>query len=188
MFDAGKVRNDFPILNRKVNGNPLVYLDNAAMTQKPRQVIKAVSRFYEEHCSNVGRSVHTLAEEATTSYEHARETVARFINAKPEEIVFTRNTTESINLVAYSLASTIKPGDGVISSVMEHHSNIVPWQSLWQERGAKLDFAGINNDGTLRTGDYDRFLSKRTKLVALTQVSNIVGTINDVREVARMAH
>ncbi|MBI4214935.1 cysteine desulfurase [archaeon] len=188
MFSAEKIRGDFPILKKKVHGHPLVYLDNAAMTQKPRQVIEALVAFYENYCSNVGRSVHSLAEEATNAYEGARETIARFINSDPREVVFTRNTTESINLIAYSLSQDWKKGDGVVSSVLEHHSNIVPWQLLRDRAGIRLDFAGINDDATLRTGEYDKLLSKNTKLVTLTHVSNVTGTINDVQAVGKLAH
>jgi len=184
------LRKDFPILNRRVRGRPLVYLDNAATSQKPRAVIEALSRYYEQSNANVHRGVHTLGEEATQAYEAARDKVRRFLNAESREsIIFTRGTTESINLVANSYARHfLKPGDEIVLTEMEHHSNLVPWQLVAQERGARLRFVGLNDDGTLRLEDYQRLLGERTRLVAVTHVSNVVGTINPVSQIARWAH
>ncbi len=175
-------------MQRKVNGHKIVYLDNAATSQKPIQVIEAISHFYKTYNANVGRSIHTLAEEATEKYESARETVARFIGAgSSKEIIFTRNATEAINLVAYSLGQTFRPGDEIISTVMEHHSNIVPWQFL-RARGVVLKFADIDKNGNLNLQQFKKLLSKKTKLVCLTHVSNVLGTINNVSEIAKLAH
>ncbi len=185
MLDARKIRRDFPILKRKINGKNLVYLDSAATSQKPVQVLGAIRSFYENHNANVHRGVHTLSQEATQLYDGAREKAARFINAKSDEIIFTRNATESINLVLHSWACRLKRGDKVVSTVMEHHSNIVPWQSL-QKRGIKLRFADIDSEGKLK--DIPELITKKTKLVAVTHASNVLGTINPIREITRIAH
>lgn len=183
-----KIKNDFPVLKRKVNGKKIVYLDSAATSQKPMAVINAISNFYKTCNANVGRSIHTLAEEATEKYEGAREKVARFIGAPfSKEIIFTRNATEAINLVAYSFGQSLRKGDEIISTMMEHHSNIVPWQFL-KSRGVKLKFVDVSNDGTLNISQFKKLLSKKTKLVCLTHVSNVLGTINPVVEVCRLAH
>ncbi len=187
-MNVKKIRKDFPILRRKINGKPLVYLDNAATTQKPLQVIAKLTEFYSLHNANVHRAVHTLSQEATELYDGARQKVAGFINAKFDDIVFTKNATEAINLVLYSWAmKNLRKGDEIVSSVMEHHSNIVPWQVL-QKRGVKLKFAGINDDGTLKAGQYKGLITKKTKLVALSHVSNVLGTINPVKDIAKLAH
>lgn len=187
-LDIHKIRNDFPILSRKVNGKPLVYFDNAATSQRPVQVIEAVEKFYRETNSNVHRGVHELSEEATEQFESAREKVARFINAKsPNEIIFVRGTTEAINLVAYSYGKKLARGDRVVLSLMEHHSNIVPWQFL-REKGVELDYVGINDDGTLKLEDYYKLVNEQTKIVSVTHVSNVLGTINPVQEIAKIAH
>ncbi|MCS6816933.1 MAG: cysteine desulfurase [Blastocatellia bacterium] len=189
-FDVRHVREDFPALWQQVNGKPLVYLDNAATTQKPRQVLEAVRRFYEEDCSNVHRGVHTLSQRATEAYERARESVRRFLNARSEqEIVFVRGTTEAINLVAHSFGRRyVRAGDEILISAMEHHSNIVPWQILCEETGARLRVAPINDAGELLLEEFERLLNPRTRLVAITHLSNALGTIVPVREIIRLAH
>ncbi len=190
MFDVEAIRKDFPILERTVHGKPLVYLDNAATTQKPHAVIDALVEYYEHYNSNIHRGLHTLAEESTARYEEARQKVARFINAPgPESIIFTRNATESINLVAQGWGRThIRAGDEIVLTVMEHHSNLVPWQMLAKETGAVLRFVDIDDEGRLRPEDWPRLVGERTKLVTLTQMSNVLGTINPVREIAALAH
>ena len=188
VFDIEKIRNDFPILNRVVNGKPLVYLDSAATSQKPAAVISALSNFYEQHNSNVHRAVHTLSQEATDLYDGSREKIAKFINADFEEIVFVKNATEAVNVVLYGWAiKNLKAGDEIISTVMEHHSNIVPWQSL-QSRGVKLKFVDIDENGNLDIEQFGKLLSNKTKLVTFTHVSNVLGTINPVKQMVRMAH
>jgi cysteine desulfurase/selenocysteine lyase len=184
------LRDDFPILSRQVHGKPLVYLDNAATSQKPRQVIQALVDYYEGYNANIHRGVHALAEQATEAYERARGKVARFIGADgPDTILLTRNTTEAINLVAYTWArQQIGPGDEIIITELEHHSNIVPWQILAQEKGACLRYITIRPDGTLDLEQYAGLLGPRTRLVAVSHVSNVLGTINPVAEMARLAH
>src|SRR3990172_2009819 len=176
-----KIRKDFPILSRKIYGHDLVYFDNAATSQKPTQVIEAISDYYKNHNANVHRGVHKLSEEATEMYEGARKKVADFINGGDKrQIIFTRNATESINLVAYSWGrANIKSGDEILLTEMEHHSNLVPWQILANEVGAKLRFIKIDEKGELRwRGEIEKLVNKKTKLVALTHVSNVLGTIN----------
>ncbi len=190
-FDIEKVREDFPILKRKINGKPIVYLDNAATSQKPRQVIETIEHYYEEYNANIHRGIYSISEEATAAHENARAKVARFINAQsPDEIVFVRGTTEAINLVANSWGRTnIGPGDGIMLTEMEHHSNIVPWQLLAKEKAAHLKYIGVTSDGLLNQEDFHRHLEGGgIKLLALTQSSNVVGTINPVREMVREAH
>ena len=189
-IDIQRIRADFPILSREVNGRPLVYFDNASTTQKPRAVIDALTYYYEHYNANIHRGIHTLAEEATARYEETRQKVADFIGAPgPETIVFTRNTTESINLVAHAWGrKNLKPGDEIVFSVMEHHSNIVPWQLLAQATGAKLRHIDIDEEGRLVWEDVERLIGERTKLVALPQMSNVLGTINPVRRIAELAH
>jgi cysteine desulfurase/selenocysteine lyase len=189
-FDIEAVRREFPILGCTVNDRPLVYLDNGATSQKPRAVIDAIRRYYEEENSNIHRGVHFLSERATEAYEQARTKVQRFINApQREEIVFVRGTTEAINLVAQSYGrSELKEGDEVIISAMEHHSNIVPWQMLREQTGARLKVAPINHDGELVLDEYRRLITEKTKLVALTHVSNALGTIVPVKEAVAAAH
>jgi len=190
MPDPSPYRGDFPILARRIQGYPLAYLDNAATTQKPRAVIDALTNFYERHNANVHRGVHTLAEEASALYEQARVTMARFLGAdSPRQIVFTRGTTDAINLVAAGwLRPRLQPGDEIVVTRMEHHSNIVPWQLVARERGALLRYAGIAADGTLDLEDFASHLSRRTRIVALSHVSNVLGTINPAREMADLAH
>lgn len=187
---VARVREDFPILHQEVNGRPLVYLDNAATTQKPARVIDALRLYYEQDNANIHRGIHTLAERATIAYETTRQSAQRFINAaEPEEVIFTRGTTEGINLIAASYGRTfIKEGDEIIISTLEHHSNIVPWQMLCEERGAILKVIPINDQGELLLDAYKALLSPRTKLVSLVHVSNALGTINPVKEVIDLAH
>jgi cysteine desulfurase/selenocysteine lyase len=188
-LDVQKVRRDFPILERRVYGKPLVYLDNAATSQKPRQVIEALVRYYEEYNANIHRAVHCLGEEATTAYEQAREKVARFINApSPECIIFTRNTTEAINLVSYTWGrANIGEGDEILLTHMEHHSNLIPWQRLAAEKGAKLRYIPLTEEQTLRLDGLENLFEARTKLMALPHVSNSLGTINPVEKIAEQA-
>lgn len=189
MLDVARIREDFPILSQQVNGRPLVYLDNAATTQKPRQVIEALVRYYETTNSNIHRGVHTLAVRATDQYEDVRGKVARHIGAgRREDVVFTRNTTESLNLVARAWGdANIGEGDEVVLSVMEHHSNIVPWQLLARRTGATLRYAGIKGDGKLNLDELRGLIGDRTKLVSIVHASNVLGTINPVAEIAGMA-
>jgi cysteine desulfurase/selenocysteine lyase len=189
-FDVDAIRRDFPILRQFVRGRPLVYLDNAATTQKPRAVIEALTRFYTEDNANVHRGVHLLSERATAAFEDARRTVQRFLGAGDErEIVFVRGATEGINLVAQSWGrSNLKPGDEVLISALEHHSNIVPWQLICGETGATLKVIPISDDGEILMEEFDRLLTPRTKLVAVVHVSNALGTITPVAEIVRRAH
>lgn len=190
-LDVEQIRLDFPILKREVHpGVPLIYLDSTATTQKPNQVILAMDDYYRLNNSNVHRGVHTLAEEATAAYENARQRVADFIHApSAKEIVFTRNTTESINLIAFTWGRTyLKEDDLVILTEMEHHSNLVPWQILAAEKGIRLEFIPINTDGILQLDVYRKFLEQMPKLVSFTQMSNVLGTINPAKEIVQMAH
>ena len=186
MFDVEAVRKDFPVLQRQVHGRPLVYLDSAATSQKPQAVIDAVSAFYEETNSNVHRGVHALAEEATEAYESARGRIARFVGADPRGLVFTKNATEALNVVAYSWARTrLGPDDIVVSTQMEHHANIVPWQLVQAEAGFDLQYVPVTEDGRLDMAVFDEIVaSGRVKLLAVTAMSNVVGTINPVAEMA----
>jgi len=188
--DFNKVRHDFPILSRQVNGKPLVYFDNGATTQKPQQVIDAIQHYYSYYNSNVHRGVHTLSQEATTAQEESREKVRKFINAKSvNEIIFTSGTTESINLVASSLSKFyFKPGDEIVISTMEHHSNIVPWQMACEQTGAKLKVIPINDAGEIIFDEFEKLLNEKTKLVAVVHVSNSLGTINPVKKIIEKAH
>ena len=189
-FDPHVVRRDFPILEREINGRPLVYLDSASSSQKPRVVIDAVDRYYREYNANVHRGIYTIGEESTAAYERARVQLARFINAPDShEIVFTRNATEAINLVSYSWGRrNISRGDAIVLTEMEHHANLVPWQLLVQEMDGDLEFIPITDDGILRLDVFEVLLRLKPKLVAFTHVSNTLGTINPVREMIEMAH
>ena len=189
-FDAEVIREDFPILKQFVYGKPLVYLDNAATSQKPRVVIDALTHYYSMDNSNIHRGVHLLSERATKSYEEARVKVQRFINAsESKEIIFTRGTTEAINLVAESYGrANVNTGDEILITAMEHHSNIVPWQILCQQTGAKLRVAPINDDGELVLDEFEKLISRKTKLVSLVHVSNALGTINPIRAIIEIAH
>lgn len=190
MLDIAAVRKDFPILKRKVNGKPLVYLDNAATSQKPRCVIDALTTYYETVNSNVHRGLHTLSEEATEQYEGVRDKVKDFIGAKEtRSIIFTRGTTEAINMVASSWGqSNILPGDEIVLTPMEHHSNLVPWQELARDRQAKLVFIDLTDDGRIDMESARKAIGEKTKLVAVTQMSNVFGTITPVKELAGLAH
>jgi cysteine desulfurase / selenocysteine lyase len=189
-FDVERARKDFPILHQQVHGHPLVYLDNAATSQKPQVVIDAIRYYYERDNSNIHRGVHTLSERATEDYERARRTTQRFINAPDSrEIIFTRGTTESINLVAQTYGRKhVGAGDEVLITAMEHHSDIVPWQLLCDEKNARLRVAPINDRGELLVDEFRKLLGSRTKLVALPHISNALGTINPVAELVEMAH
>ncbi len=190
-FDVSRVRQDFPILGREIRpGVSLVYLDSTATTQKPQAVISAMDEFYRQSNANIHRGVHTLAEEATALYEAARAKVARFVNAaSPEQIIFARNTTEAINLVAYSWArANLKKGDLVLLTEMEHHSNLVPWQMLSAERGVDLEFVPVIGTGLLDLDVFRSLLARTPRLVAFTGMSNVLGTINPVAEMTRLAH
>jgi cysteine desulfurase/selenocysteine lyase len=189
-LDIERIRADFPALHQEAHGHPLVYLDNAATTQKPRAVIDAVSNFYERDCSNVHRGVHLLSQRATVAYEQARTTIKAHVGAADSrEIVFTRSTTEGINLVAWSFVRPrLETGDEVLISNMEHHSNIVPWQLLCEEKGATLKVIPIDDDGDIVLEEYEKLLSDRTRIVGIVDVSNALGTINPVREMIEMAH
>jgi cysteine desulfurase / selenocysteine lyase len=189
-FDPYAVRADFPILRQAIRGLPLIYLDNAATTQKPRVVLDALRRYYEEDNANIHRGVHTLSERATRLYEDSRAKVQRFLNAgEAREIIFVRGTTEAINLVAQSFGRrNVGPGDEVLITHMEHHSNIVPWQMLCEENKAKLRVVPISDSGELILEEFDRLLGQRTKLVSVVHVSNTLGTVNPVKQIIEMAH
>ena len=189
IFDLTKIRTDFPILKREVNGKPLIYLDNGATAQKPQQVIDVINKYYQLENANIHRGIHTLSQEATDAYEKARVTVQNFINAKHEhEVIFTSGTTGSINLIASSFAKKyLTVGDEIIISTMEHHSNIVPWQMVCEEYGAVLKVVPINDKGEFLFDEYEKLLSNKTKMVAVTHVSNTLGTINPVKEIIAKA-
>jgi cysteine desulfurase/selenocysteine lyase len=195
-LDVARVRQDFPILSRQVNGHPLAYLDSANTSQKPNQVLAAMDEHYRLHNANVARSVHTLGTESTTAYEGARARVAAFIGAgSPDEVVFTKNSTEAINLVAYAFSSArpgsrfaLGPGDEIVVSEMEHHSNIVPWQLLCERTGATLRWFGLTDDGRLDLADLETIVNERTKLVSFVHVSNTLGTINPTEQIVAAAH
>jgi cysteine desulfurase/selenocysteine lyase len=194
-YDVTAVRRDFAILSREVNGRPLVYLDNASSTHKPRQVLDAERAFLEQHYSNVHRGVHTLSQEATDAYEQARTTVASFIGARHDDVVFTKNVTEAINLVAYSLGNApagsrfhLGPGDEICVTEMEHHSNLVPWQLLAQRTGATLRWLALTDEGRLDLTELDAVVNERTRILAFTHQSNLLGTVNPVEVLVRRAH
>ena len=188
MIDVEKIRKDFPILDQIVNDEPLVYLDNAATTQKPKVVLEAVNRYYQEDNANVHRGVHTLAERATASYEGARETVRRFINASSiKEVLFTRGTTTGLNWIGRFAEEILEEGDEVLISIMEHHSNILPWQEACRKAGAKLVYVYLK-DGGLDLEDFRKKLTDRTKFVSIAHASNVLGVINPVQEIAQLAH
>src|SRR5580692_6538384 len=189
-YDVNRIRQDFPILAMQVYGKPLVYLDNAASAQKPRAVLDRIEQAYTTQYANVHRGLHYLANEATEAYEGAREKVAAFLNAgRKEEIIFTRNATEAVNLVAYTFGrERIKPGDEIVLSIMEHHSNIVPWHFLRERQGAVIKWAPVDDEGNFLIDEFEKLLTPRTKLVAITQMSNALGTLVPVKEVVRLAH
>src|SRR6476660_1905565 len=189
-FDIERVRSDFPILQQKIHGHPLVYLDNAATSQKPRAVIDAIVSYYERDNANIHRGVHYLSERATEEFENARKTVHNFLHAaRPSEIIFVRSATEAINLVAQTYGRAhVGAGDEVVITAMEHHSNIVPWQMLCEEKSAKLRVAPINDRGELVLDEFEKLLGPKTKIVAVGHLSNALGSINPVRGIVRMAH
>src|SRR6188508_3108358 len=189
-YDVAKIRADFPALSMRIYGKPLVYLDNAASAQKPKAVLDRLAKAYTEQYANVHRGLHYLANEATEAYEGARETVRAFLNAsRSEEIIFTRNATEAINLVAYTFArERIQPGDEIVLSIMEHHSNIVPWHFLRERHGAVIKWAPVDEDGNFLLDEFEKLLTPRTRMVAITHMSNALGTYVPVKEVVRIAH
>lgn len=189
-YDVERVRADFPILREKAHGHPLVYLDNAATSQKPQAVIDAIVNYYQHENANIHRGVHYLSERATEEFELARKSAQKFVNAaRPSEIIFVRGATEAINLVAQTYGRThVRAGDEVLITAMEHHSNIVPWQILCEQQGANLKVAPINQKGELILEEFERLLTPRTKIVAVGHVSNALGTVNPIREIAQMAH
>jgi cysteine desulfurase/selenocysteine lyase len=190
VYDITKVREDFPILKRAIHGKPLVYLDNAATSQKPRAVIQSLVDYYERYNANVHRGVHTLSMEATDAHEEARRKIATFINApNPEDLIFVRNTTEAINLIALAWAmNTLKKGDRIVTTEMEHHSNLVPWQHVAQKTGAELKLIKVNDAHELDLSDMDELFSPNTRLVAFTQMSNVLGTITPAKQIIEAAH
>src|SRR5215470_8784700 len=189
-YDLAKIRADFPALAMQVYGKPLVYLDNAASAQKPKAVLDRLEQAYRSEYANVHRGLHFLANAATEAYEGAREKVRAFINAgRPEEIVFTRNATEAINLVAYTFGcERVKAGDEIVLSIMEHHSNIVPWHFLRERYGAVIKWAPVDDDGNFLMEEFEKLLTERTRMVAITQMSNMLGTVVPVKEVVRLSH
>lgn len=189
MFDPKVVKKDFPILSRKINDKLLVYLDSGATAQKPQQVLDAERAYYTQHNANVHRGAHTLGDEATQVYEEARAKVAQFIGGQTTEIVFVRNTTEAINLVAYSWGlDNLKQGDVIVSTLMEHHANLVPWQQVAKRTGARVEVVGVGDDGLLEMADYKEKLALKPKMVVFGHVSNALGTINPVAEMTKLAH
>ncbi|MEM0379607.1 MAG: cysteine desulfurase [Nanopusillaceae archaeon] len=190
MLNVEKIREDFPILNREINGKRLIYFDNAASSQKPIQVINKIKEVYENFYANIHRGIHTLSQEASEMYENSHRDVARFIKAKDwREIIFTRNATESINLIAYSYGlNNLKKEEKIVLTIMEHHSNIVPWQFLSKKTGAKMEYIYINKDYELTLEDLDKKIDNKTKIVAITQMSNVLGTINPIKEIINLAH
>jgi cysteine desulfurase/selenocysteine lyase len=188
-FNVNEIRADFPILNESVHGKPLIYFDNGATSQKPNAVIERISRYYTHENANVHRGVHFLSDQATNAYEQARTTIARYINAEhSQEIIFTKGTTDSINTVAFSLGETLKPGDEILISGMEHHSNIVPWQMLCERKGTVLKVIPVTPTGTLDLEAFEALLSERTKLLSIIHISNTLGTINPVEQLIQKAH
>src|SRR5436190_8282654 len=189
-YDVARLRQDFPILGLEVYGKPLIYLDNAASAQKPKAVLDCLQHAYTAQYANVHRGLHYLANAATEAYENARETVRGFLNAsQKEEVVFTRNATEAVNLVAYTFGrERIEPGDEIVLSIMEHHSNIVPWHFLRERHGAVIRWAPVDDEGNFLIDEFERLLSPRTRMVAITHMSNMLGTVIPVKEVVRRAH
>jgi len=189
-FDVDKVREDFPVLKQRIHGKPLVYLDSAATAQKPLAVIDAIRKFYEVDCANIHRGVHELSQRSTAAYEETRTKAKRFLNARAKnEVIFVRGTTEGINLVASSWGrKNVREGDEIVISALEHHSNIVPWQMLCEEKGAKLRVIPMNDRGELLLEEYEKLLGPRTRMVAVGHISNALGTVNPVRQIVEMAH
>lgn len=188
-IDIEKVRKDFPILEKGFQGKLLIYFDNAATSQRPKQVVDAMNDYFQRYNATIHRCVYKMGEEATNAYEEAREKVAKFINANPEEIIFVRNATEAINLVAYSWGrSNIREGDKILLTMMEHHSNIVPWQLLAKDKKAHLEFVDMDDEGLLKMDDFEKLMNERTKFMGLIHASNVLGTINPVKEMVNYAH
>src|SRR5471030_1655503 len=189
-FDVEKVRQDFPVLKQTVHGKPLVYLDSAATAQKPYVVVDAIRKFHEVDCANIHRGVHELSQRSTAAYEETRAKAKRFLNSRSKnELIFVGGTTEGINLVASAWGRTnVKAGDEIVISAMEHHSNIIPWKMLCEEKGAKLHVIPMNDRGELLMEEYEKLLNPRTRMVAVAHVSNALGTINPVRKIIEMAH
>lgn len=188
-LDGALSQKDFPIFARKINGKRLVYLDSASTSQKPRQVIDTMRRYYHNHNANIHRGAYTISEEATMLYESAHQKIADFIGGKAQEVVFTRNTTEAINLVMYSYGlEQVHAGDNIVTTIMEHHSNFVPWQQLCKKKNAELRVVNVRKDGTLDMEQLSRMVDKKTKIVAVTHMSNVLGTINDVEAIAEITH
>lgn len=189
MIDLDKIRKDFPILKIKIHGKGLVFLDSAATSQKPSVVIDAISDYYRNYNANIHRSVYTISNKATKAYEDTRLKVQKFLNAKsPNEIIFTKSTTESINLVAYSFLPTLKKGDLIVTSELEHHSNFVPWQTISKKYNLKIEYIILNDDGTINKESFDSLIRKKPKLLAITHVSNSLGIINDIKDLTKKAH
>ncbi|MBL7056177.1 cysteine desulfurase [Candidatus Woesearchaeota archaeon] len=188
VLNVNKIRTDFPILQKKINGKNLVYLDNAATAQKPSQVIKAITDFYENYNANIHRSIHQLGEDSTRLYEEAHKKTSDFINAGFEELIFTKSTTESLNLLAYSLANKINKGDEIVVTEMEHHSNFVPWQQLAKRNKATFKVIKVDKDGLLDEESIKQNITSKTKIVSLTHISNVLGTINDISKITKIAH
>tara|TARA_Y100000310_G_scaffold345268_1_gene463247 strand:+ start:6631 stop:7863 length:1233 start_codon:yes stop_codon:yes gene_type:complete len=186
-LNTKKIRKDFPILNRLINNKKLIYLDNAATSQKPNQVLEAMDNFYKNSNANIHRGVHKLAEESTEQYEQAHKKVAESINSSPQEIIFTKNTTESMNLLAYSLIQDLNQDDEIVLTELEHHSNLVPWQQLAKQKGIKVKFIEINPDGTLNQDSIQKSITSNTKIVCITHISNAIGTINPIKEIIQLA-
>jgi len=188
MFNAGKIKEDFPILEREINGKKIIYMDNTATSQKPIQVINAISDYYKNNNANIHRGVHTLSHEASEMYDRGRENIAGFIKCNPSELVFTRNATESLNLVAYAWGmNRLRKDDEIIITKMEHHSNMVPWHLIAKNTGAKIKAIDFGDDYSVSTESFNELLSKKTKIVAIGHVSNVLGTINDVKKICRLA-
>ena len=189
-LDPLKIREDFPILKREINGHQLIYFDNAATTQKPIQVINAIKDYYEKYNANIHRAVHTLSQESTRLYEEAHYEVANFINAKSyEEIIFVKNTTEAINFIAYTIGlRKLEKGDEVIVTLMDHHSNIIPWILLEKIKGIKVKYIGLNSNGTLKYNEFEELINKRTKIISFPHISNVLGIINNAKYISKIAH
>ena len=188
-MDVEKIQEDFPILSRRINNGKLVYFDNAATTQKPVQVLDAIRDFYIHHTGNVGRGVHELSIEATEILQNARKKVAKFINAKPEEVIFTYNATHSLNLVAYAWGmDNLNSNDEIVATLLEHHSSLIPWRLVSNKTGARMAITSLTDEGLLEYDDFEKKVTEKTKVVALTHVSNVLGTINDAERVAKLAH
>jgi len=183
-----KMKQDFPVLQRKIHGKPLTYLDSAASSLTPQQVVEAMNKYYNEYRANVHRGIYQLSEEATEAYDHAHAVVASFIHAFPEEIIFTRSATESLNLLAYSLTKSFRKGDEVVLTQMEHHSNLVPWQQIAKEKGFSIKYIQVKLDGTLDYEHAKKVITSKTKIVSATYMSNVLGTINDVKRLTKLAH